>query len=245
MDTQIDTTTQSIPYAEPTPTTIPTAPYSQPKSSKLPLIFMTIIALFATAAACYLYIYPITKQVSDLTTSPSPLPSVESQLEASNLPSNITHYVLKDNTSSLDYPTGWTIVDNTKQINLDGDLKWSQDIKISNNGYILSSRNPLNWGPGFCIFPDSPEYNQEVIGPGEKYATYTEFTMNDGVYRRVKSSGGSDPKVQRWGICTKNSGGFGSVSGFGDTSYESPLIYDEKILDSMDKILMSIKVKKQ
>ncbi len=159
---------------------------------------------------------------------------------------SLIHYVLKDKSSSLDYPSNWEITDGTKQEDLyqDGKLQWAQSISLSYQGYKLTSDNPLAWGPGVCIFPDSSDYSKDQVY-GEKYPTYVEFSNQNGIYRRVKVVGGENIKEQRWGICTKeSSGGYGGVSGFGRSEYITPLQYDEKILSTMDKILMSITKKK-
>ena len=155
--------------------------------------------------------------------------------------SNMIHYVLKDKVSTIDYPKVWKIVDNTKPIDLyqDGKPQWSQDVELTLNDYKISSRNPLAWGPSACIFPDSPQYNEDVVF-GEKYASYVEFSNSKGIYRRTKTTGMNN-NLQNWSICTKDSsGGFAGVSGFGGSSYITPQSYDESTLSAMDAILMSM-----
>jgi hypothetical protein len=156
---------------------------------------------------------------------------------------NLQHSVLKDGKSSVDFPSDWQLTDKTSQFDLyqDNNLQWSQSVVISKNNYQISSSNPLAWGPGICLFPDSPDYNKE--GQGTKFSTYTEFTKLGTTYRRVKTQ--STSQTQTWGICSELTGqtGFGDVSGFGSTSYTTPLQYDEKILSTMDTILMSMQIK--
>lgn len=155
--------------------------------------------------------------------------------------SNMIHYVLKDKVSTIDYPKGWKIIDNTKQIDLyeDGKPQWSQDIELTLNDYKISSRNPLAWGPTACIFPDSPEYKKGDVY-GEEYSSFTEFSNSKLTYRRSITSKPESEK-QTWIICSKSTGGrYGGVSGFGASSYITPQSYDESTLSAMDDILMSM-----
>ena len=155
--------------------------------------------------------------------------------------SNIIHYVLKDKVSTIDYPKGWKLTDNTKQLDIyqDGKLQWSQDVTLEFLGYKITSKNPLAWGPSVCIYPDSPEYkNGDVYGV--EYATFTEFSNANQTYRRSLTSDPESEK-QTWSICSKSGNSYGGVSGFGASSYVMPQSYDEPTLSVMDDILMSMK----
>jgi hypothetical protein len=152
------------------------------------------------------------------------------------------HYILKDGKSTVDYPSDWQLTDKTIQQNAEldqnGNPEWSQEVSITKDDYTIYSRNPLAWGPDVCFFADFPKNDSFV---GTEYNSYTEFTKNGTIYRRVKTS---TAQTQGWTVCSKQSGqnGFGTVSGFGNTTYSTPLQYDEKTLSTMDSILMSMQI---
>ena len=154
---------------------------------------------------------------------------------------------LKDDKSTLILFDGWTLIDNTKQFDLyqDGNLLWSQDVVIKYGEYSITSRNPLAWGPGICIFPDHKDYNN-FEGMGTKYEKYTEFVSSEATYRRVSSISPTNPNQLTWVICSKmgQMGEFSSVAGYGFASYTTPLNPDSNTLATMDEILLSMQSNK-
>lgn len=183
---------------------------------------------------------PISKQSES---SPSP----STALPALEIPPDWKTYTLKDGKSSLRCPNDWKLIDNSKNVDLynDGKVQFQQDITVVNKGYSLRSYDPLAWGPGACYFTDSTtSMNERVYGDKYVYDYYKEIIGQQNIYRRVKSR--SQPKAGfiLWSICGKerNSDTFVTVSGFGGSGYETPVNYDEKILNIMDQIISTIKV---
>lgn len=225
------------------PLVIPSPTGESKPSHLLPIILSSLITTLILFSGYFYYInfYP-----KNLVLYPSPAPASTPIIVTSPSPTiankaDLTHYILKDKKSSIDYPKDWVIVDNTKQEDLyqDGKPQWAQAISVSYQGYKLNSHNPLAWGPTRCLFSDSPDYTNDQVY-GEKYPTYTEFSNGDNIFRRVKLA--TKDSEQNWGVCTKgDSGEFGGVSGFGSSSYMTPLQYNESTLTLMDQILMSIK----
>lgn len=215
-------------------------------SKGLAQIIIVIVLLILVGAATYYFGI----QKGKGTLSPIQEPSAVSipSNEPSQTPfSNMQSFTTKDGKFILEYPVGWTLVDNSKNIDLynDGKFQFAQDVTISKDGYKFISRNPLAWGPSGCVFPDSSSYKEPIDGPMTKYDTYTEFQCGGTVCRRVKLVIPSEVNNNyvSWGVCSKekSSGMFGSVAGFGTVSYQSPINYDEKTIQTMDQILASFR----
>jgi hypothetical protein len=245
MDTQPTNLNQPITTSQPV---VPIVPVAQKSSHLIPILLSSLITALILVG---FYLLFLNENEKNTIAGSASTPTVSDTSESNELlyakeadDADLVHYVLKDKKSSIDYPKGWTIVDNSQQLDLDGQLQWSQDIVLTKDGYTLTSRNPINWGPGICIFPESPDYNKDDVY-GSKYATYTEIAGQNGNYRRVKTTNPENSKLQSWGICVKvEPNGYSDVVGFGGAGYTTPLQYDESILATMDEILMSIKKEK-
>lgn len=151
-------------------------------------------------------------------------------------------FTTKDGKYSLKYPPDWILTDKSEYVDLynDGNKKFRQDITISKGDYSFKSYNPLAWGPGVCLYPDSPPF--EGPGSGEIEKKYVEIKGINTLYRRPEQS--TYPLSQgklKWGICQKekDSGFFTSVAGFGDAWYETPKQYDQVMFVVLDQILTS------
>lgn len=165
--------------------------------------------------------------------SPSPI---------SDATSNWKSFTTKDGKFSIKYPPDWTLADQSKEVDLynDGNIQLSQDISISKNSHVFRSRNPLAWGPGVCIFPDSPPFE----GPSQEFKDFIEVKTNSFTFRRPKTTQTTTTNDLRWTICAKEAtppGNFTNVAGFGTAWYETPISYDEKLLKVMDQIFSSFK----
>jgi len=152
-------------------------------------------------------------------------------------------YITKDQKYSLYYPSDWMLDDQSKDVDLynDGKIQFRHDISISKGTYVFKSYNPLAWGPGICMYPDSPPFDGP--GGGDITENYVEVKGNDGTYRRPEQSTYQVPPSKlRWFICKKeDNNAFTSVSVFGSTWYDTPPSYDKNMLIIMDQILESIK----
>lgn len=172
------------------------------------------------------------------TIMPSALPATDSVI-------NWKTYTAKNGEFSLKYPSDWKLTDNSKMVDLygDGKLQFQADVSITNGSYTLNSINPLAWGPSVCIYSDS----QPVDGPSQVFTEYKEINTSTNVYRRSKvdQADPNNPNILTWIICTKGEGSnsFGSVGGFGVTTYKTPLSPDPQTLNVMDEIFTSIVVK--
>jgi hypothetical protein len=153
-------------------------------------------------------------------------------------------YITKDQKYSLYYPSDWTLTDASKDVDLynDGKIQFQEDISISKGTYVFKSYNPLAWGPGICLYPDSPPFDGP--GGGDIIENYIEVKGNDGTYRRPEQSTYDIPQQSklRWFICKEeDTKVFTSVSVFGSTYYDTPTSYDKNMLIIMDQILESVK----
>jgi hypothetical protein len=213
------------------------------KSKGSAAIFLVVLLLIAVGGVAY---YFGTKNVSSPSESPRPISSSASSEPVSSPSTNWKTFTTKDGRFSFQYPSDWNINDNSKEVDLyqDGKFQLQHDVEISRGSYKINSYNPLAWGPGACLFPDSPEFE----GPSGEYETYVQFESENGIFRRTEVT--PDEKkgsLVGWTVCTKDvkSEFFVGVAGFGSTSYETPLSYDEEILKIMDSIVATIKSKPQ
>jgi hypothetical protein len=159
-------------------------------------------------------------------------------------PTNINqHYVLKDGTSSLDYPPGWTITDNTQEISnpYTNKLEWIQDVSLKKGDYSLTSKFSIE--PHGCNFSDTPEEYVDVTG--DQFDDFSETTINGLKYRKSKIM--TEENTYFWRICSdysfKYQGTYTSRAGFGHVAYGTPIKYDENILSEMDQIMASMRTK--
>lgn len=203
-----------------------------------PIIILLILVVVALMGVAYL------AGSKDLLTNKVPITwnSSPSPSSVSGQTADWKTYTTEDKKFSIKYPPDWTLIDGSKKVDLynDGNFQLSQDISISKNGHIFRSYNPLAWGPGVCIFPDSPKFE----GPSQEFSDFVELESISGVYRRPKTPIlQQDGKNYRFTICAKevSSGNFTNVVGFGTTWYEVPTKYDPQLILVLDKIFSTFK----
>jgi hypothetical protein len=146
-------------------------------------------------------------------------------------------FITKDNKYSIKYPSDWVLEDKSEEIDLygDGNTQLAHEIIISKNNHKFISRNPLAWSPSVCLYPDSQPYN----GPSEIYQDFVEMKNQNNVYRRPRRSTYQTQNTLSWTICKMetNTNNFTTYSGFGVAWYETPMQYNEQILETLDQIL--------
>ncbi len=228
-------------------------PYQKPKPGAISpaIVIFTLVFLVMLVVIGFLVYQNQTliSKVSTPVSSATPLPQATATPSPSSAPiaEEVVWktYRLKDGKSEFSYPADWVVTDESASVDLyqDGKLQFKQDIKVSKNSYVVSSVNPLAWGPGFCLYPGDADFE----GPSNRLTSFVQIVSDRGLnLRRSIVENGESNNASYWTICSqsKESEKYTSVSGFGSSHYSTPLDPDEETLKIMDRIMGSIKVQK-
>jgi len=164
--------------------------------------------------------------------SPSSQPSAQkpAELVETEVPATNSMTIQAYHTNfSLQYPNGWEVdVQNTE---------FSSEITISKGDFKIVIRQG-DTGAGRCVYPDEPDYNDNLDFPHAKYVEYTQF---EGVNETFRVS--QFPAQGTYQLCSKPQGNpeYISWTSVGFVNYETPIHPTENQLKELDNIVSTFK----
>ena len=234
-----------LPNTPPSTPIVPVSPLPQspPKTPTWKYIIIVVVTMLVALGATYLLLLKFSPPKSSEEVGSETITETSEEDTASIIIDvyRATH-ALKDGKSTVGVPAEWTIIDNSEQLDVNGILTWFPKVVIKNGDYQVASTTASSLAPQICLFPDNPQF-LDSKSVGIKYEEYKAFTGNGGEeYRFVSSPSKSDPGKLTWTICKKeiNSNNFTTFSGFGVTTFVTPLQYDEIKLQAMEYAVLDI-----
>lgn len=164
----------------------------------------------------------VTPTVAVTTVTPTSKPTLTTKVSAGTT----TH-----TTYSLDVPEDWKSDHTIAEKDMD-------KLIISKNGYSVTIYQAAMGGAMYS-FPDA-----KAEGPmtQEYKGTYSDFTGATGEkYRRIDSSAQNKPGEKNFTVLIFGTDTYQTPTLFGAISYTTPIAPDEKMLETMDSIISSLK----
>jgi hypothetical protein len=132
---------------------------------------------------------------------------------------------------TIEIPEGWTPTHTTQNDGTTVDtmtiVKGSYQIKIFQAAT----------GGAMCLYPGDADFE----GPSSRYETYLDMTTQDGVILRRGGSIAANGPTRGYTFCQKGAENYGQPTGFGHTSYTTPINPDPAVLLEMDLMIKSLK----
>lgn len=218
------------------------------KSSKLPLIILSLITLASVSGLSFYYVQnqllmqQILKQpkpalvASTNTPSPEPSPSIS--------PTGDWKTFITSNGFSIMHPADWSIETSPNE-------EWTDqtpfaELVIYKNSYKISIQFLSGFGPGICIFEDHPDFtnafeDNPIMADSKCPGEFIEFGSDNALHRRkaIPNQSSGKASILTWPVYTKdNAGYFATVP---PMSYTVPENYSQDLVVLMDEIVATFK----
>lgn len=109
-------------------------------------------------------------------------------------------------------------------------------LTITNGAYQIKIFQAATGG-AMCLYPGDADFE----GPSSRYDTFVNLTTKDGIVLRRGGTVAASGTKRGFTVCQKGTESYGQPTGFGHTSYSTPLTPDEAILKEMDGMISSLK----
>ena len=131
---------------------------------------------------------------------------------------------------SLQVPDDWTVTkDDQPSVPVDTLLLTKGEYQIK----IFQAAT----GGAMCLYPGSPAFE----GPSSSFDNFLELTTPDSIVLRRSGTTAAGSGTRGFTVCQKASDStFQQPTGFGHTSYKTPLTPDEAILKEMDSMIATL-----
>lgn len=149
-------------------------------------------------------------------------------------------FTSKDGKHTISYPSDWTLTDKSEKSTIYPDATLT-NIEISKNSHKIISYELDGWGPAACLYDGEKQPDNPIAFDAGKYV---EISAEQGKFRR-SDDGESKSGQLHWTVCSNlENGSFLTVAAIGIKSYQTPISYDKELIETMDQILATYKLRK-